>query len=284
MTVNSSYYRQVSEASQYLRRELKKKPSMPVPALAVVLGSGLGGLADSLSARHEIPYSAIPHFPQSSVEGHSGSLLACQLKGEGILCLKGRVHYYEGHDMTQVTFPIRVLGTLGVKTLIVTNAAGGINSQYRSGDLMLIKDHIGTFVPNPLIGANENRFGPRFPDMSDAYARQLLQMAHRCARHLKIKLREGMYAGLTGPSYETPAEIQMLKRMGADAVGMSTVPDVIVARHLGMECLGISIITNLAAGISKTPLNHSAVLAAGEIVKPQLARLLMAICSELMPS
>lgn len=183
--------------------------------------------------------------------------------------------------MKAVTFPVRVLGAMGIQRLIVTNAAGGINPRFKLGDLMLIGDHISSFLPNPLIGPNDNVFGPRFPDMTETYSLRLRRVAKRCALRLKIPLRAGTYIGVTGPSYESPAEIQMLKRAGADAVGMSTVPEVIVARHMGLECLGISNITNLAAGMSKRPLSHQEVLEAGERVRPKLMKLLTSICQEI---
>jgi purine-nucleoside phosphorylase len=251
------------------------------PLVAVILGSGLGEFAESLRTPVKVPFSAIPHFPRSSVEGHSGNVVFGKLGQTPILCLQGRVHYYEGHDMTAVTFPVRVLGLMGIRRLIVTNAAGGIHPRFRPGDLMLIRDHISSFIPNPLIGPNDDDLGPRFPDMSEAYSLRLRRMARRCAIRLKLPLREGVYVSVTGPSYESPAEIRMLKQAGADAVGMSTVPEVIVARHMGLECLGISSITNAAAGISKKPLSHMEVLEAGERVKPRLIKLLSSICSEI---
>ena len=251
------------------------------PRVAVILGSGLGEFAETLSEREVIPFTAVPHFPMSSVAGHSGNVVLGRIGSAWVLCLQGRVHYYEGHDMKAVTFPIRVLGRLGVRRLIVTNAAGGINPRFRPGDLMLIRDHISLFCPNPLMGPNEASLGPRFPDMSAAYSEALRKLARNCARRLKFTLKEGVYVSVTGPSYESPAEIAMLKRLGADAVGMSTVPEVIVARHMGLECLGISSITNAAAGISKRSLSHAEVLEAGQRVKPRLLGLIRATCEKL---
>jgi purine-nucleoside phosphorylase len=274
------YLQALIRATDFLSKGLLTKASEQ-PRVAVVLGSGLGEFAETLHEREAIPFSAVPHFPSSSVAGHSGNVVLGRIGNAWVLCLQGRVHYYEGHDMKAVTFPIRVLGRLGVRRLIVTNAAGGINPRFRPGDLMLIRDHISSFFPNPLMGPNEASLGPRFPDMSAAYSETLRQLARGCARRLKFTLKEGVYVSVTGPSYESPAEIAMLKRLGADAVGMSTVPEVIVARHMGIECLGISIITNAAAGISKRPLSHAEVLEAGEQVKPRLVGLISATCEKI---
>jgi purine-nucleoside phosphorylase len=276
----NSYLQAVVRAADFLGKGLLAKASQQ-PRLAVILGSGLGEFADMLNDRSTIPFSAVPHFPLSSVAGHSGNLVLGRIGAACVLCLQGRVHYYEGHDMKAVTFPTRVLGRLGIRRLIVTNAAGGINPRFRPGDLMLIRDHISSFCPNPLIGPNEASLGPRFPDMSAVYSEPLRQLARNCARRLKVTLKEGVYVGVTGPSYEAPAEITMLKRLGADAVGMSTVPEVIVARHMGIECLGISNITNAAAGISKRPLSHAEVLEAGERVKPRLMALINSTCERI---
>ncbi len=272
-----SYLKAVSEAADNLGQTLKG--SAP-PRLALILGSGLGEFAESLQESRAIPFSAIPHFPCSSVPGHSGNVVLGKVGGTPVVCLQGRVHSYEGHDLKTVTLPVRVLGMMGITRLIVTNAAGGINPRFSPGDLMMIRDHVSLFVPNPLAGPNEPKFGPRFPDMSEAYSAQLRKAAVRCAKRLGFRLKEGVYVCVTGPSYESPAEIQMLKRLGADAVGMSTVPEVLVARHMGIECLGISNITNLAAGISNSPLDHKEVLAAGDRVKSRFSSLLQALCAE----
>jgi len=278
---SSQYQDQIRQAAEFIQRKSQGKKGESVAEAAIVLGSGLGGFAEVLEDQKEISFSSIPHFPVSGISGHAGTLIQGRLGKCPVLCLKGRVHYYEGHDLSRVTFAVRVLGTLGIKRLFLTNAAGGISSVLRPGDLMLIEDHISSFFPNPLIGKNLDRFGPRFPDMSAAYSPFLRKLAIRCARKLHVPLRKGIYAAVTGPSYETPAEIRMLKRLGADAVGMSTVPEVIVARHLGIECLGISIITNLAAGISKKSLSHAEVLEVGDKVKPRLTQLLCEICCQL---
>lgn len=277
MPATNPYMQSVIRAADFLSKGLLSTVSEP-PRVAVILGSGLGEFAETLTHSEVIPFSAVPHFPLSSVAGHSGNVVLGKVGAAWVICLQGRVHYYEGHDMKAVTFPMRVLGRLGIRRVIVTNAAGGINRRLRPGDLMLIRDHISSFCPNPLIGPNEVSLGPRFPDMSAAYSEGLRQLARNCARRLKLTLKEGVYVSVTGPSYESPAEIAMLKHLGADAVGMSTVPEVIVARHMGMECLGISSITNAAAGISNRPLSHAEVLEAGERVKPRLIALISAIC------
>ncbi|PYV92879.1 MAG: purine-nucleoside phosphorylase [Acidobacteria bacterium] len=273
---NESYYAQIFEAADHIRKNLAVR-KINKAELSVLLGSGLGDFADTLQARRSIPFSSIPYFPSPSVAGHSGRLVFGETEGVPICCLQGRVHYYENHDVRAVTFPVRVLGALGIKRLIVTNAAGGLNSNWKAGDLMLIRDHVSFFMPNPLLGLNLDIFGPRFPDMSECYSKTLRQLALECARRMRLKLRQGVYAGVSGPSYETPAEVRMLKKMGADAVGMSTVPEVIVARHMGMECLGISIIANLAAGISGTPLSHREVLETAQRIQPKLTKFLSSL-------
>ena len=250
------------------------------PRVAIVLGSGLGQLADALSQPVRIPYGEIPGFPAPGVAGHKGELVAGTLEGVPVLMQSGRFHLYEGHPVETTALPVRVFARLGIRTLVVTNAAGGIRSTFRPGTLMLIADHVNLMFRNPLIGpALEGE--ERFPDMSDPYDRELRQLARNVARERRIALDEGVYVGLLGPSYETPAEIRMLQRFGVDAVGMSTVPEVIVARARGIKCLGFSTITNLAAGISPTALSHAEVLevgrqvadALGSIVKGVVARL-----------
>jgi purine-nucleoside phosphorylase len=277
-----NYYLQVMAAAEYVREALDLgRPGNDSPPTAVILSSGLGDFVNSLQPRAKIPFSSIPYFPTPSVAGHPGLFVYGMLRQSALCCLQGRVHYYEGYEMKAVTFPVRVLGVLGMKRLVITNVAGGLNPNYRPGDLMTLSDHLGTFLPNPLMGRNEDAFGPRFPDMSDCYSVSLRRLALKCGRTLKLRIKEGVYAGVTGPSYETPAEIKMLREMGADAVGMSTVPEVLVARHMGMECLGISVITNLAAGISKTPLSHQEVLKAAERIRPVFIKFLSSLCCEI---
>jgi purine-nucleoside phosphorylase len=244
------------------------------PKVGIVLGSGLGDFADRLEKRVAIPYRDLPHFPKSSVVGHASQLVLGEIGGEPIVAMQGRVHYYEGYSPTEVVFPIRVLCRLGIHTLVVTNAAGGINPAFQPGDLMAIRDHINLSGFNPLRGPNEDKLGPRFPDMSEPYAHALTETLQACATKLGIRTVEGVYAILAGPSYETPAEIRMLHKLGADAVGMSTVPEVIAARHMGVRVAGISCITNLASGIGKEPLSHQEVAETAGRVREVFCKLL----------
>lgn len=242
--------------------------------IGVILGSGLGDYAEALKDVVKLPYSEIPGFPRSTVAGHAGMWCCGTLYGKRVVMMQGRFHYYEGYSMKDVTLPVRVMQKIGVKTLIVTNAAGGVNLGYHPGELMVIGDMFSMTAQNPLIGPNLDAFGPRFPDMSCAFDKELRALAHECANEQGFALREGVYAQMTGPTYETPAEIRMLRTLGADAVGMSTVPEVIVARHGGMRVLGISCITNMAAGILDQPLNHAEVTETANRVKGQFRNLL----------
>ena len=242
--------------------------------IGVILGSGLGDYAEALEDAVKLPYSEIPGFPRSTVAGHAGMWCCGTLYGKRVVMMQGRFHYYEGYGMKDVTLPVRVMQKIGVKTLIVTNAAGGVNLGYHPGELMVIGDMFSMTAQNPLIGPNLDAFGPRFPDMSCAFDKELRALAHECANEQGFALREGVYAQMTGPMYETPAEIRMLRTLGADAVGMSTVPEVIVARHGGMRVLGISCITNMAAGILDQPLNHAEVTETANRVKGQFRNLL----------
>ena len=242
--------------------------------IGVILGSGLGDYAEALEDAVKLPYSEIPGFPRSTVAGHAGMWCCGTLYGKRVVMMQGRFHYYEGYGMKDVTLPVRVMQKIGVKTLIVTNAAGGVNLGYHPGELMVIGDIFSMTAQNPLIGPNLDAFGPRFPDMSCAFDKELRALAHECANEQGFALREGVYAQMTGPTYETPAEIRMLRTLGADAVGMSTVPEVIVARHGGMRVLGISCITNMAAGILEQPLNHAEVTETANRVKGQFRNLL----------
>lgn len=254
-------YESAKQSAQYIQSKITATPE-----IGLILGSGLGILADEIENAIAIPYSEIPNFPVSTVHGHAGQLVIGQLSGKTVIAMQGRFHHYEGYSMDKVTFPVRVMKLLGVEKLIVTNAAGGVNKEFTPGDLMLITDHIN-FMSNPLIGANDERFGPRFPDMSSAYDKEFQQVARTVAADLNIAIQEGVYLGLTGPTYETPAEIRMIRTLGGDAVGMSTVPEVIVANHSSMRVLGISCITNMAAGILDQPLNHEEVIETTEKVK-----------------
>jgi purine-nucleoside phosphorylase len=250
------------------------------PRVAIVLGSGLGDLADAVSKPSRIPYADIPGFPAPGVAGHKGELVAGILEGVPVLMQSGRFHLYEGHAIETTALPVRVFAKLGIRTLVVTNAAGGIRSTFRPGTLMLIADHVNLMFRNPLIGAALEG-EERFPDMSDPYDRELRQLARDVARERRIALDEGVYVGLLGPSYETPAEIRMLQRFGVDAVGMSTVPEVIVARARGMKCLGFSTITNLASGISPTTLSHQEVLEMGRQVGDALGAIVQGVVARL---
>ena len=247
----------------------------------IILGSGLGDYAEALEDAVKLPYSEIPGFPRSTVAGHAGMWCCGTLYGKRVVMMQGRFHYYEGYGMKDVTLPVRVMQKIGVKTLIVTNAAGGVNLGYHPGELMVIGDIFSMTAQNPLIGPNLDAFGPRFPDMSCAFDKELRALAHECASEQGFALREGVYAQMTGPTYETPAEIRMLRTLGADAVGMSTVPEVIVARHGGMRVLGISCITNMAAGILDQPLNHAEVTETANRVKGQFRNLLDGIIEKM---
>ncbi len=251
------------------------------PKVAVILGSGLGAFADELTGSVSIPYTDIPNWPRSTAIGHAGRLVAGEISGVDVVVMAGRVHLYEGYTPQEVTFGIRVLGLLGVKSLVVTNAAGGIGGHLGRGGVVLISDHINLQGANPLIGPNDEAMGARFPDMTEAYSKAYRTMAHKVAQENGITLHEGVYAALTGPNYETPAEIRYLRTIGADLVGMSTVPEVIVANHMGMKVLGISVVTNLAAGISKEKLSHKEVLETGEQVRGTLVQLLKGILPRL---
>lgn len=247
------------------------------PRIGLVLGSGLGSFADSLSEATRIPYADIPSFPQSTAIGHAGRMVIGKAGNVAVAAMQGRVHLYEGYSAQEVTFPIRVFGRMGVRAVILTNAAGGINRSYSQGALVLIRDHINLQGTNPLVGPNDDRFGVRFPDMTRAYSRPYREMAREEARKLGITLHEGVYAALLGPSYETPAEIEYLRRIGADLVGMSTVAEVITANHMGITVLAISCVTNMAAGIVDQPLSHAEVMETGERIKSTFESLLHAV-------
>jgi purine-nucleoside phosphorylase len=249
------------------------------PAVGVVLGSGLGAFADGLEEAAALPFREIPHFPASTVEGHGGALVVGRSGASPVAVLKGRVHFYEGYGLDEVVFPVRVLGRLGVRTLVVTNAAGAINPAYAPGDLMVIEDHVN-LLGNPLVGPNERELGPRFPDMSEAYDRGLRDAAEAAGRAAGLRVHRGVYVAFTGPSYETPAEIRMARALGADAVGMSTVPEVIAARHMGMRVVGLSCLTNMAAGVTDRRLDHREVLETGELVRHALLAVLARLVAD----
>ena len=251
------------------------------PSIGLVLGSGLGGFADELSEATRIPYANIPFFPRSTAIGHAGQMVIGKIGDIAVAAMQGRVHLYEGYSPNEVAFPTRVFGRMGIRALILTNAAGGINLEYKQGALVVITDHINLQGQNPLTGPNDDRFGPRFPDMTQAYSKPYREIALRAAQRLGKTVYQGVYAGLLGPSYETPAEIRYLRTIGADLVGMSTIPEVIAARHMGIKVLAISCVTNMAAGISDEVLSHEDVLATGERVKGDFVALLRAILPEI---
>jgi purine-nucleoside phosphorylase len=262
--VEKSLQEKLKETVSFLTQKIQEKPQ-----IGLILGSGLGVLAEEIEQAVRIPFREIPHFPVSTVEGHKGQLVIGKLEGKPVIALQGRFHFYEGYSLAQVTYPVRVMHELGVHSLIVTNAAGGVNESFAVGQLMLIKDHINFAGQNPLIGPNLDEHGPRFPDMSAAYDPEYRARALQLANDLSIPMAEGTYIWFTGPSYETPAEIRMARLMGADAVGMSTVPEVVVARHTGIRVIGISCVTNMAAGILDQPLSHEEVMEVTERVREQ---------------
>jgi purine-nucleoside phosphorylase len=265
-------FTRAEEAAGFIRRQTRLHPK-----IALVLGSGLGSFADQLTHSIAIPYADIPYFPKPSAEGHAGRLVIGELGMVPVACMQGRVHLYEGHSAREVVFPVRALGRFGIRALILTNAAGGINQSYTQGCLVVLKDHINLQGTNPLAGVNDERFGPRFLDMTQAYFPVYRQITLEQGKRLGIDVYEGVYAALYGPMYETPAEIRFLRTIGADVVGMSTVAEVIAARHIGMHVLAISCVTNMAAGILDQPINHKEVLETGERVKAKFIQLLEAI-------
>ncbi|KAA0550453.1 purine-nucleoside phosphorylase [Bacillus sp. BGMRC 2118] len=256
------------EAVDYIVSQTKIKPEF-----GLILGSGLGELANEIEDAVKIEYENIPNFPVSTVEGHAGKLVIGKLLGKTVIAMQGRFHYYEGYSMQEVTFPVRVMKGLDVHSIVVTNACGGMNSEFAPGDLMLIDDHLNMTGANPLIGPNEANFGPRFPDMSRAYTPEYLTKAKEVAQSLNIKVQQGVYAGVTGPTYMTPAELIMLRNLGADTVGMSTVPEVIVASHMGLKVLGISCVTDMAIGEELEPLTHEQVVEVANSAKPKFISL-----------
>jgi purine-nucleoside phosphorylase len=270
-------FTRAESAAMVIRMQLSQKPHLGVPEIAVVLGSGLGAFAEALEDSVIIPYADIPNFPRSTAVGHAGRLVIGKIGDLTVAAMQGRVHQYEGYSSREAAFPVRVLFRLGIKSLILTNAAGGINSSYEQGALVVIGDHINLQGNNPLNGPNDERFGPRFPALGEAYSRRYRRIAQEAARELGIDLKEGVYAALVGPSYETPAEIRYLRTIGADLVGMSTVPEVIVARHVGIDVLAISCVTNMGAGLSEGEVRHAEVLETAERVQGTFLALLSAI-------
>jgi purine-nucleoside phosphorylase len=276
MSSDRPEFAQAEAAARYVLKKTKLRPK-----IALVLGSGLGAFADEFAAATRIPYAKIPQFPRSTAIGHAGQMVLGIVEGIEVVGMQGRVHLYEGYSVPDVAFPVRVFARMGVKAVILTNAAGGIKKEFTQGRLVVISDHINLQGANPLMGANEEKFGPRFPDMSTAYDKTFRELTLAEGRRLGIELGEGVYAALAGPSYETPAEIRYLRTIGADLVGMSTVPEVIAARHAGLRVLGISCVTNAAAGILDQPLDHKEVLETAERVKGQFIALLRGVIPDL---
>jgi len=274
--MNKTVQEAVFETADSIRKRLRVQPK-----IGIILGSGLGPMADVIQNPTSIPYAEIPNFPRPTVEGHAGRLISGELEGVSVVALQGRVHAFEGHPMQTVVFPTRVLGSLGIDTLLVTNASGAINTRYRPCDLMIIEDHINLTGDNPLKGPNLSEFGPRFPDMTEPYDRAGIEVLTQVAKKQGLNVHRGVYAGLLGPSYETPAEIRMLRTLGADAVGMSTVPEVIAANHMGVRVVGVSCITNLASGISPDRLSHHEVMTNSKTLSENLIRLVRSALPEL---
>ena len=264
----------IKETVEYINGKIKAQPR-----IGIILGSGLGGLVDDIETEVTIPYHSIPNFPVSTVSGHKGQLLFGKLNGVDVVAMEGRFHYYEGYSMEQVTFPVRVMKLLGISYLFVSNASGGVNPEFEIGDIMFITDHIN-LMPNPLIGANIDELGPRFPDMSEAYSKELLSKAKKIARHLKIRYRVGVYTALTGPTYETPHEYFYVNRIGGDAVGMSTVPEVIVARHMGLPVFAVSVISDLGVEGKIVEVSHQEVLEAAEQAAGNIKQIVMRLVKE----
>jgi purine-nucleoside phosphorylase len=269
-------YERAEHAARFIRSRVGEDVRV-----ALVLGSGLGAFADTLEDAQPLDYSEIPGFARPTVEGHAGRLVVGRVEGATVAAMQGRFHFYEGYTLEEVTFPVRTLGLLGVKSLVLTNASGGLNNSFSEGSLIVISDHLNLMGTNPLLGKNDPRFGPRFPDMTAVYDHEYQDIAIAEAHEMGMELRRGIYAALSGPSYETPAEIRMLRLLGADAVGMSTVPEAIIARHMGLRVLGLSCITNMAAGVLDKPINHEDVIETGARVRETFAELLRRVIPKL---
>ena len=267
--------KKINESVEYIKCKTDIKPE-----IALILGSGLGAIADEIEKAVKIPYEDIPGYPPSKVQGHAGRLVIGILNGKKVVAMQGRFHFYEGHSIQTVVFPVRVMKLLGAETLIVTNAAGGVNKSFTPGDLMIITDHINAFGTNPLIGENYSELGPRFPDMTYTYHKEYMELTEKLAGQMNIKIQKGVYYAASGPSYETPSEINMIRTLGGDAIGMSTVPEVIVAKHMGMKVLGISCITNMAAGILPQPLSHEEVIETTNKIRDNFINLMKEIIKQ----
>lgn len=269
------YLKMINESRDYILSRIKNKPQV-----AVILGTGLGTLADCIEDKIVIKYKDIPHFPQSTVAGHAGEFIIGRIGDKNVIAMNGRFHYYEGYKMEEVTFPVRVIKALGVNDIIVTNASGGMNPEFQAGDLMIIMDHINMLGDNPLIGKNYEKLGPRFPDMSNAYSKEYIELSKKVCEKLDISVKRGVYVAVSGPNYETPAELRMLRLIGADAVGMSTIPEVIVANHMEMKVFGVSCITDMAIADNLEPLDHKKVMETANKAKEKFVKLIkeMIIC------
>lgn len=259
----------INETANHIRQKIDSEPKV-----GIVLGTGLGGLVDEIEIKETLLYKDIPNFPVSTVKGHKGQLIFGKLGGKNVVAMQGRFHYYEGYTMQEVTFPIKVLKFLGIKVLMLSNAAGGVNPDYNIGDLMIIRDHINLMGDNPLIGKNDNSLGPRFPDMSETYDKKLIRLAAKIARHHGMNFQSGVYAAVTGPTFETPAEYKYIRFIGADAVGMSTVPEAIVARHMDLPCFAVSVISDLGVEGKIVEITHEDVIDAASLVEPNMTRLI----------
>jgi purine-nucleoside phosphorylase len=266
----------IKEAVDFLQKKVFLKPE-----IGIILGTGLGGLINELEIIQSYPFSAIPNFPVSTVTGHNGQLIFGKMSGKNIVAMQGRIHYYEGYSMQEIAFPVRVMKFLGIHLLILSNASGGLNPTFNIGDLMIIEDHINLMGNNPLIGRNEDELGPRFPDMSNAYDPELIKMAINIARKFQIPLQHGIYAAVSGPTYETPAEYHYLHTIGADAVGMSTVPEVIAAHHMGLQCIAFSVISDLGVPGKIVKITHHDVVTAASSVEPKMTKILKELIGNL---
>jgi purine-nucleoside phosphorylase len=268
--------KKIKETAEYLETKTSLRPE-----IGIILGTGLGGLVNEIDIRHTIPYEFIPNFPVSTVEGHHGQLIFGTMSGRNIVAMQGRFHFYEGYTMQELTFPVRVMKFLGIRVLILSNASGGVNPDFETGDLMIIEDHINLMKNNPLIGQNEEELGTRFPDMSDAYDKPLIDLAFRIAEKQGVRLRKGVYAAVSGPTFETPAEYRYIRTIGADAVGMSTVPEVIAARHMGLRCFAFSVITDLGVPGKIVEVTHRHVIHVASDVEPVMTRLISEMLKEI---
>lgn len=270
--------KKVKETIEYLEGRISQKPEV-----GIILGTGLGGLVDEIEIHHTFPYEFIPNFPVSTVAGHKGQLIFGKMGGKSIVAMQGRFHYYEGYTMQELTFPVRVMKFLGIKLLVLSNASGGVNPTFDVGDIMVIEDHINLMKDNPLIGQNEEEIGPRFPDMREPYDHRLIDLAFRIAEDQKVKLQRGVYAAVSGPTYETPAEYKYIRTIGADAVGMSTVPEVIAARHMGLRCFAVSVISDLGVPGKIEEITHAHVIKAASAVEPVMTGIIRSLITEFIP-